>query len=284
MKNFEPEKELNKKIFSAGEVKLHNECLETKTVLGIDIYKYSEYQSDIQEYVPVLFNSLYRITVDHIVHHEEFIFQKYGVEYDFFKQHFISTGDGGFQIFDNPLQALVFAAYFQMNVRRFNSGSSDINLNINLCNIIGRIELRYAITTEKIFAYDNNFYGQAIINCARILAKDQLNRLLSDFASLDWFDKNINTMENLLVIQKADFMKTNYFTKYDDRKSSLLFDKGPKQIIKTVDVLKIGAIKSKNTILDIYNLRIQFGLSVTDMVGYNRFVVTLGNLNTHGIE
>jgi hypothetical protein len=282
MKKFEPEKELKKKVYEINEITFHKEFIETKTVLGIDIYRYSEYPQDIQEYIPVLFNSLYNLTIESCIINEAFIFQNYSLSSEVFKSHFISTGDGGFQIFDNPIQAIVFAAYFQMGMRRFNSHNLRSKLNSNLYKIIGRIELRYAITTEKIFSYDDNYYGPAIINNARILGKDNLNRLLADFTSVDWFDKNINTIENLLIIKKEDLIKTEYFKDYDATKKSLLFNN--KEPIKAIDILKIGTIKSKNTVLEIYNLRIQIKLSVTKTDGYKDFVVTVGNLNTQGIE
>jgi len=278
MKAFNPEEALKKKVYEDNKITLHDDFIETKTVLGIDIYKYSEYPPDIQTYIPVLFNELYSITTETCIKKESFIFQKYGDSIEHFKSHFISTGDGGFQIFDNPLQALIFCTYFQAYVRRLNSKSYTSIIMINLCNIIGKIELRYTISTDKIYSYDNNFYGPAIINNARILAKDHLNRLLLDSNSLDWFDVNINTVENLLVFHKDDLMKSEYFCDYKVDKESLLFDK--KLHFTSVDVLKIGNISSKNTVLDVYNLKIQVKLEVLNKT----FVITIGNLNTQGIQ
>lgn len=285
MNPFEPEEKLKGKLFNSDEILFHSDFIETKTVLGIDIYKYSEYKMGIQEYVPVLFNSLYKLTVGICLVREGFIFQKYKRSFSDFKLSFISTGDGGFQIFDDPIQAIVFAAYFQMNVRIFNSNSFEDNLYKNLNKIIGRIELRYAISTDKIYSYDQNFYGPAIINNARILAKDHLNRLLVDFLTIDWFDKNINTIENLLIIKRENLLEINYFQSYDNTKSTILFDNTSDfQPIRSVDIMKIGSIISKNTLLDIYNLRIQFKLTFEKESGLKDFVVTLGNLNTQGIE
>lgn len=286
MKSFDPEKQLSKKRLEDNfDLSFHNDYIENKSVLGIDIYKYSEYPSDIQIYVPVLFNSLYFMTVDNCIKKETFFFQNYGNTFDFFKEHFISTGDGGFQIFDDPIQSILFAAYFQLNVQRFNSGSLQSILRDNLYKIVGRIELRYAITYDKIYSYDKNFYGPSIINNARILSKDHLNRILIDFPSLSWFDRNINTIGNLLTMRQEDFSKIEYFKTFDNGKKSILFDSGDPVKIRSVDILKIGAIKSKNTILEIYNLRIQFNLSIPQVKnGYNGFLVTLGNLNTQGIE
>ena len=170
------------------------------------------------------------------------------------------------------------------NVSVTGSGSFTTNLNVNLFKIIGKIELRYAITYDKIYSYDNNFFGPAIIANARILAKDSLNRLLIDYPTIHWFSSTINTMENLMMLEKSDFLKIKYFRDYDEKEKSLLFKEKNKNI-KTLDILKIGTIKSKNTSLEIFNLRIQMGLSVPKLnKDYKGFLVTLGNLNTKGIE
>jgi hypothetical protein len=286
MQSFDPKKILSKKRLEDNfEISFHKDFIENKSVLGIDIYKYSEYPADIQVYVPVLFNSLYDLTVDNCLKKENYFFQMYETTLVLFKNKFISTGDGGFQIFDDPLQSILFAAYFQLNVQRFNSGSLISIYRDNLFKIVGRIELRYAITYDKIYSYDMNFYGPSIINNARILAKDHLNRMLIDFPSLFWFDKNINTIGNILTMKRDDFAVIEYFKSYETDKTSLLFDQTGPNKIRSVDILKIGVIKSKNTILEIHNLRIQFNLEIPQSRnGYTGFLVTLGNLNTQGIE
>lgn len=284
MKRFYPEKKLSKSIDDDEIFKMHIEFIENKSVLGIDIYKYSEYPENKQIYVPVLFNSLYKITVENCLQLETYFFQKYGNSLNDFKENFISTGDGGFQIFDNPIESIIFANYFQFNVSRFNSGSFISVLNQNLFSIIGKIELRYAITHDKMYSYDNNFFGPAIISNARILAKDNLNRLLTDESTIQWFTVNINTIENLMIIDKDDFHKISYFKDYDIKEKSLLFLSKSKNI-KSLDVLKIGTIKSKNTSLEIFNLRIQSSQYVPKLKrDYAKFLVTLGNLNIKGIE
>lgn len=285
MKNFDPESKLAEILDEDERSTFHLGFIKYKSVLGIDIYKYSDYPESIQVYVPVLFNSLYKVTVLNCINEDKYFFQKYGDTLEEFKEKFISTGDGGFQIFDDPMQSLIFAAYFQLNVTRFNSGSLTTNLNINLFNIVGRIELRYATTFDKIYSYDKNFFGPAIINNVRILSKDSLNRLLIDFPTLKWFNLNINAIENLLLLNKGDFSNIPYFKDYNSKIKSLLFEKGNGDKIKTVDVLKIGAIKSKNSLLEIYNLKIQVHINIpTRKKSFAGFLVTVGNLNTKGIE
>lgn len=64
-----------------------------------------------------------------------------------------------------------------------------------------------------------------------------------------------------------------------------MFEKGNGDKIKSVDILKIGVIKSKNSALEVYNLKIQVQLKIpTFKKSFNGFLVTVGNLNTKGIE
>lgn len=256
-----------------------------KSVLGVDIYKYSEYKPAQQMYIPVLFDYLYQATVKNCLNAEPLIFQHYTTNLKGFQKRFISTGDGGFQIFDTPLEAIIFSIYFQLHIKRFNSGGDSTYLEElkRLRELIGKIELRYAITLDSIYAYNNNFYGPGIINNARILSKDNLNRLLIDENVLDWFDSKINSIENLSVLKREDFQKIELF-KYSDL--SLATNLFANQNIKTVDVLKIGAIKIKSTELKVYNLHIQAGLSAKNenLEVYNYYSTTIGNLNTKGIE
>lgn len=291
MKKFTPEEKLKVKQLTAQEkLNFHKPFIEAKSIFGVDIYKYSEYPEDIQVYVPVLFNSMYQLTVDMCLKFEKCFFHSYGANLKEFKNHFISTGDGGFQIFDNPLQSIIFGVYFELNVRRFNSGSYRTTLNKNLHSIINRIELRYCITYDKIYSYDDNFFGSGIINNARILAKDNLNRLLIDQNSVSWFDENFNTIENISIIKKSDILKVGIFNSCDSNHGTRIFeDDESKNKIVAIDILKIGSIKSKNTVLDIYNLKIQvfityFGAEGTFTKDIDKFLFTIGNLNTQGIQ
>jgi len=265
--------------------KLSKEIYETKSVLGVDIYKYSEYAETEQMYIPVLFDLLYKKTIRTCIQAEPFIFQHYTLVEKDFIHYFISTGDGGYQLFNTPLEALVFAIYFQLQIKRFNSGGSKDTSLKQLHEMIGNIDLRYSITVDKIYGLGNNFYGPAIINNARILSKDNLNRLLIDENAIRWFDNNINSVENLTYITLKEFPQIKYFEKHDTNLKTELFSK-ENNAIKAIDILKIGNIKAKNRELKIYNLHLQAGLlfSGTTDKEYSFYSMTLGNLNTQGIE
>jgi hypothetical protein len=84
-------------------------------------------------------------------------------------------------------------------------------------------------------------------------------------------------------ITKENFILTEAFKNYDPKLKSNIFDTSSQ--FCSVDVLKIGSITSKNTSLDIYSLHMQATLKMKiDKHSYNSFVITVGNLNTAGIQ
>ena len=86
-----------------------------------------------------------------------------------------------------------------------------------------------------------------------------------------------------MVIDKDSFILTAAFKDYDKKLGSFMFQKISR--FKSVDILKIGSMTAKNTTLDIYNLHIQASAKLQiDKHEYNDFVITLGNLNTAGIQ
>lgn len=283
MKEFKPEDILVQDVDLKIITSLPNSFLEDKVVLGIDIYKYSQYPPVEQIYIPVIFERLYYMAVKNVRDHEGYFFEEYCKDFKEFKTKFISTGDGGFQIFDNVMQALIFVTYFQAGLKRFCTGGSKATLDKNLYKIVNSMELRYAISLDKIYSYKSNFYGPAIINNARILSKDSLNRLLIDLNTITWLNTNINSPENLLDLDKEGLSKTNYFKKYDKTKNTHLFNTTGK--VLSVDIQKVGTLKAKETILDVFNMHLQARLDMN--VGhqdYKIYVITIGNLNTSGIN
>lgn len=249
-----------------------------KAVLGIDIYQYSQYQTLPQMLIPHLFKQLYNDTVHNCLMFEPFIFKN--TDKQLLLDNFIDTGDGGFQIFENPFQAITFAIYFQANVSRYNSIHENTQ---NIFEIIDEITLRYSLAYDSVYSFEKNHYGPSIINCARIMSKDKLNRFLIDENTKKWFSKEFNGIENLPFLEiQEDFKHIGILNTDDDEViDSIIFNKDDCKIYN-VDLMKIGEIKSKLDILSIYNLRLQT-LMFSPSSKYKKHAVTLGNLNSNGL-
>lgn len=255
--------------------------MNRKSVLGIDIYKYSSFEEFEQSLVPCLFKLLFKETIDICFRNHKFFFQKYTKSE--IEESFISTGDGGFVIFDIPLHALLFACNFAVALRTYNS----YHFYPKLRKIIGGISLRYAITYDKLYYFDNSHYGRAIINNARILSRDNLNRCLIDQNVYNWFTINIDGLENLQILTINDIASIYDFQgsyDYEILKASPdgLFNESVSRdygIINS-DVLKIGEIKSKETSLSIYNVHIQVATEWKRQDTKRIITISLGNLNT----
>ena len=145
--------------------KLQNELdkyYSQKAVLGIDIYRYSQFQKLEQTFIPYIFKTILDATTDICFKYEPFIFQK--TSKDTIINSFIDTGDGGFLIFDTPLEAVTYAIYFESNLKRFNSKLSSLG---KAKSIVGSLSLRYSLTYDYIYFSNKNHYGASIINNAR---------------------------------------------------------------------------------------------------------------------
>jgi len=265
---------------------INPEDFGNKSVLGIDIYRYSSYNLLEQTLIPFIFKVLFEATIKMCIESNQFIFQSFTKEK--IEKCFLSTGDGGFLILDTPLHSLIFAINFEFAVRSYNA----FHLFPKLRKIIGPISLRYAITYNNVYYFDNSFYGRAIINNARILNKDNLNRCLIDQETNEWFMIHIDGIENLQVITINEvaniFDFQSYNRKFIDSGNNLIFGKDVSRTkgILNSDILKIGQIQSKDTSLDIYNIHLQVVMEVSDHKDKtkNRIItVSLGNLNTSGI-
>lgn len=256
-----------------------------KAVLGIDIYRYGMYPHLEQTLIPSLFKIFFDKTIKLCLENNQFVFQNYTKAQ--IENAFISTGDGGFVIFDTPLHALLFNINFEAIVRTYNA----YHLFPKLRNIIGSISLRYAITYDTVYYFENNFYGSAIIINSRILEKDSLNRCLIDQDTYNWFLINIDGIENLQVITINEIANIYGFQDYDKK----YIRQGNNEIMNTrisrysgiinSDISKIGQIAAKEMNLNIYNLHLQVTLkaSSADSKTKRTFTVSLGNLNTAGI-
>jgi len=257
-----------------------------RAVLGIDIYRYGMYKHLEQTLIPSVFKILFEKTIRLCVEWNQYVFQNYDKKA--IERSFISTGDGGFLILETPLHAVLFAINFEMVVRSYNS----FHLFPRLRKIIGSISLRYAITFDTLFHFDKNYYGTAIINNARILNKDNLNRCLLDESTFNWFLINIDGIENLQVYTIHDIANVYDFQNYDSK----YLEEGENEIIPknksrydgiiNSDILKIGQIQSKEVFLNIYNLHLQVSMNIRSDAAEDKkrlITISLGNLNTSGI-
>jgi len=275
----------SEKLYEKIQTYIDTISFSKRSVLGIDIYRYGMYKTLEQTLIPTVFKILFNKAIKLCLENNKFVFQNYTKER--IEKSFISTGDGGFVIFDNPLHSLFFAINFEMTVRAYNS----YHLFPKLRDIIGSISLRYAITYDNVFNFDNNFYGSAIIFNSRILERDSLNRCLIDQDTYNWFLINIDGIENLQVLTINEIANIYEFTDYDRN-----FIQDDNEIMNSKvsrfsgiinsDISKIGQIASKGLDLNIYNLHLQVTMKAsasTKSMDKRTITISLGNLNTAGI-
>lgn len=258
--------------------------VQKKAILGIDIYKYSKFKFHQQSLVPLVFHEIIKMTLDQIAISEPTLFRNY-INPDSIKFENIDTGDGGFFIFNNPLEAVIFTIYFHSILHLYNSSNLLPDMN-QLRKIIGEITIRYAMTYDDIYTYDKKYYGSGIITCARILSKDKLNRFLIDRDSVDWFSTKMNSVENLQSIRSDDLQMMD-FLKDVQKFDSSFFSENTNRICN-VDLLKIGGITAKGDSVDIYNLCLKVFMKRGEVIlgsnAISKHTITVGNLNTSGID
>jgi hypothetical protein len=272
---------------------LNNVLLQKQTVLGFDIFQYSQYDEEKQLLIPSLFELIYNDAWNLVIQNYSFVFQKYDhfkiantIDY---KKYFINTGDGGFQIIDSPIHAILFLVVFATILRFYNSG-----LYLPLVKEkIGNVDIRYAITYDNVYKYKDNYYGTGIITNSRMMSKDKLNRLLMDSNTNNWFLENITGIENLLSIGLHDISTLKEFEDYDEKRiedgNNVLISSytviNKTEGFKSIDVQKIGETTEKKTKMDVYNIHIQAIIDYRSFFGVQKIVtVSVGNLNTAGIS
>ena len=262
------------------------QSISQKSVLGIDMVRYSSYGNREQTLLPFLFKTIFDKTIRHCIKYHPFIFQKYTINN--IKNNFVSTGDGGFLILDNPLLSLIFAANFAVILRAYNA----YHFFPKLREIVGSVSMRYAITYDKVYSYDNNYFGRGIINNSRIMAKDNLNRCLIDENTHSWFITNMDGEENLQILTLEDVANIYEFEDSYDRAilplGDEIFEDSTSRVYGIInsDILQYGTITSKQTEISIYNLHIQITLRLRndENLDENRLItVSLGNLNMSGM-
>ncbi len=283
---------------------------EKKAVLGLDIYQYSKYKDEKQDLIPVILKEIIDSAFFHFKKYEQ---ESYNRNRNILND-FIDTGDGGYWFFDTPLDALIFSMYINVFVHAFNS----FIIYPILREHIGIFTVRYAITYDDVYKLDGKSYGTAIINNARIMSKDKLNRLLIDENSYDWFLKEINGVENIKnfvqvnqqknnriitlknhnhkITDQLDLLKTKYensfvlgIHKENLQKENVDLNMEFFDVITNVICQKLDQISVKEDSFKVYNLFIQYRLTInedniTPEEYYDELLaVSLGNLNANGI-
>jgi hypothetical protein len=243
---------------------------EIKSILGLDIYRYSEYHDAKQPLIPVIFDSLFDNAIYNVLNDEPSLFKDIDI-----RKYFIPTGDGGFIIFPTPLHALVFNLYFFSVLHVFNSG----HFSPKLSKFMGEITIRSTITYDNIFNYENNWYGKAIIKNARILSKDRLNRFIIDKETYTYFLNKFNGIESLSII---DNKKLKKILNINDEFESRLFNNDVKKILN-IHIQKIEDTLAKSTQLNIYNLEMQQYVEIKINDQILSYIYTLGNTNVLNI-
>ncbi len=256
------------------------------------MYKYSELSEDRQLFVPALLNTLKSDARDLAVGNFPFIFQNF---YESDKKTLkprpneIDTGDGGFIFFDTPIHAICYLIAFSALLRLYNAHMFLPELRGHL----GSIEIRFAITHDNVYKYQNRFYGSGIINNARMLSRDKLNRFLVEKNVVDWFLGTLIGIERLEIVSLEEIAEIPEFLDYDrnwmsERRNSVIVSKGvaTTEGIRSVDLLKIGKIKEKATEIEIYNLALKVVSELESPVLELKqtFALSIGNINSEGLS
>ena len=224
-----------------------------------------------------MFEHLYRTAIAHCSNHESYLFQT-----DQFTDRFVPTGDGGFLILDTPLHALAFALWFQLELTSFNSGFTLPRMR-RLLN--EPLTVRYAITQDALIHYESDWYGAAIINNARILSRDSLNRCLVDANSASWFAHRLTSFENLLALVLPGKNAIREFSGFQSSgKASMLFADPPQ--VHSAILQKVGPLPAKGHQFDVYSAYVQVGLlhGRPGQPADQDIIASVGNLNTAGLD
>ncbi|GHV84293.1 hypothetical protein AGMMS50212_16330 [Spirochaetia bacterium] len=127
-----------------------------------------------------------------------------------------------------------------------------------------------------------------IINNARILSKDKLNRFLIDRNTYEYFNRFCNGIENIPIINLEKLKKVLNISQDIDSFYLKNWDDHSKTPYKYIIVQKLDETSAKNTKLSIYNLHIQLYLAITntDENGQKhnlQFYYSIGNTNTNSL-
>ena len=273
---------------------------DKRSVVGYDIYQYSQYNTTQIRYVPMVFDLIIDATLSLCCHLERTLFTKNKDTYLARLQH---TGDGGYLFLKTPLHAVIFNTYFYFCLRLLNS----CFLFKQAYTLIGADErpltVRSAITYDDSFEYmtikdelhgRGGRSGSAVVSCARILARDRLDRCLIDNETYQFFSGNFFGIENLssydvnMITHWLHNQIENGRNGMDSSRPEMTFVSNLLQPIRTTlnnrnngylecRTHKIGKVTSKNEKLDVYNVEIKAMISVIEVIDVLRH--TYGTCN-----
>ena len=183
---------------------------EKYAVFGVDIYQYSKMPPGGLVALPAILDKLIYTSSQICVKYAPKLFLPSQDSVSPFSRY-VSTGDGFFMIFENPVQASIFATQFASVVRFINGGL----FRDSIYSGTGELFARYCVTYGHVYKYGSNYFGRAIIDCARILSRDKLDRFLIDKHTHEWFLSQIYGIENLKNLSPA-FSKSNLIGKIMD--------------------------------------------------------------------
>jgi hypothetical protein len=263
------------------------ELLSSKIcVIGFDIYRYASLALDRQAFVPIVIDEIVNYSIHVMRQSYDYVFQR--MDWDRYSELSIGTGDGRYYFVDTPLHGLLHVLMIASILRMYNSYHFLRELRAQ----VGQITARFAITYDSLYRYKSDVFGTAIVQNARLLSRDRLNRLLIDDHTHDWFMENIGGLEALMTLTLKDLSSINPFLLYDQKKmdgQNALIPKealvSSREGIKAVDVLKVGEISQKEQTLDVYSVHIQAAILYKHLLMQESALhtLTVGNLNTAGI-
>jgi len=255
---------------------------QRKAVLGIDIRGYSAYPVFARRLVPTLFRHLLgQVVLKVSKKREQFLFQF--LDQESIQKRFIDTGDGGFLILDNPLQALAFALHLEWYLQLFNTDrlyrevhrailGKSVDWKLPSGESSEAISCRFALSFDEVYVMNfkenpgagqtYNYYGQGIIDCSRIMSLDKSTRLLSDQNTCDWFSKVVGGFENIPEATIENISKMDEFSGYifdtDDRSFSFFRQNHNSHKLITSSSITRGEKEIKgNRTIPVFNLFIQ---------------------------
>ena len=266
---------------------------QSKTVLGIDIYRYSKYELLAQTVIPYIFRKMIYAVVDDLQRYEPAFFRDYTSKD--FEKAFVGTGDGGYVILDTPLHGLLFAIYLASKMKIYNTGK----LAPQEYKVTGEITYRYAMSLGGLYKLEDNWFGPAIITCSRILSVDKLNRFLFDENAKGWFEQNLNGIETILSLGLNNLRANSALKRFltaknaqTNKESIMIPQEGndPSRLnsnILNVAISKIADMDIKNETISIYSVYLQVYIvyvTFKTVANPDKYVISIGNLNVAGLE